>query len=138
MRVLPDPVGPRNSRFPTGRPGEFNPAQNTWYRSTSDCTPSSCPTIFDFSAWWKSRVSLLRMLGSNCWRVAAFMASTLYGEPLASPLCLDVQARQRRVSDAVRKHNAWGVPISPATLQIENTIASTTYKNGSPAICLNP
>jgi hypothetical protein len=27
-------------------------------------------------------VSLLRMLGSNCWRVAAFMASTLYGEPL--------------------------------------------------------
>jgi len=27
MRVFPDPVGPRKSRFPTGRPGEFNPAQ---------------------------------------------------------------------------------------------------------------
>jgi hypothetical protein len=30
MRVLPDPVGPKNNKFPTGRPGEFNPAQKTW------------------------------------------------------------------------------------------------------------
>ena len=27
-RVLPDPVGPRNRRLPTGRPGAFNPARN--------------------------------------------------------------------------------------------------------------
>src|SRR2546430_3101308 len=65
MRVFPEPVGPRNSRFPTGRPGEFNPARKTWYRSTSACTPSSCPTIFARSAAWKSKVSVLRLLGSS-------------------------------------------------------------------------
>jgi len=26
---LPAPVGPKNSKFPTGRPGEFNPARKT-------------------------------------------------------------------------------------------------------------
>ncbi len=26
MRVFPDPVGPRNKKLPTGRPGEFKPA----------------------------------------------------------------------------------------------------------------
>src|SRR5207253_10887467 len=41
MRVFPEPVGPRKRRFPTGRPGEFNPAQKTWYMSTRDCIPSS-------------------------------------------------------------------------------------------------
>jgi hypothetical protein len=44
MRVLPEPVGPRNNRFPTGRPVELIPAQKTWYRSTSARTPSSWPT----------------------------------------------------------------------------------------------
>src|SRR5258708_35237099 len=73
MRVLPEPVGPKNSKFPTGRPGEFNPAQNTRYRSTSACTPSSCPTIFDRSEVSKPRVSLLRIVGSSCWRAAAFI-----------------------------------------------------------------
>ena len=27
---FPDPVGPRNNRFPTGRPGAFSPARNIW------------------------------------------------------------------------------------------------------------
>ena len=29
-RVFPDPVGPRNSKFPTGRPGALRPARNIW------------------------------------------------------------------------------------------------------------
>src|SRR5215471_7179286 len=90
MRVLPEPVGPRKSKFPTGRPGEFNPAQNTWYRSTSACTPSSCPTTFDRSAPSKSRVSLLRMLGLSCCRTAGFiaLAPVLVGLAMATP-CLN-------------------------------------------------
>src|SRR5713101_7437614 len=79
MRVLPEPVGPRNNRLPTGRPGEFNPAQNTWYKSTSDCTPSSWPTIFDRRDPSKSRVSLLRMLGLSCWRTADLITRPLAG-----------------------------------------------------------
>src|ERR1700751_5738317 len=64
-RVLPAPVGPRNNRFPTGRPGEFRPARNTWYRSTTACTASSCPTIFRRSPPSKSRDSTLRWVGSS-------------------------------------------------------------------------
>src|SRR5579864_4784878 len=45
MRVLPDPVGPRNNKFPTGRPFEPIPAQKTWYRSATARMPSACPTI---------------------------------------------------------------------------------------------
>src|ERR1700678_3148546 len=65
-RVLPAPVGPKNNRFPTGRPGEFNPARNTWYKSTTACTASSCPTIFRRSPASKSRDSTLRWVGSSC------------------------------------------------------------------------
>src|SRR5271155_687678 len=64
-RVFPAPVGPRNSKFPTGRPGEFNPARNTWYKSTTTCTASSCPTIFRRSPNSKSRDSQLRFPASN-------------------------------------------------------------------------
>src|ERR1700722_12848651 len=73
MRVFPEPVGPRNSRLPTGRPGEFNPAQNTWYISTRDCTPSACPTILERNEVSKSRVSVLRMDGSSWCRTAALI-----------------------------------------------------------------
>src|SRR5256714_13012499 len=89
MRVLPEPVGPKNSKFPTGRPGEFNPAQNTWYRSTSACTPSSCPTIFARSAPWKSRVSLLRMVGSNWCRAA---------DLISCPQCVPASPERKRIS----------------------------------------
>src|ERR1700735_2341469 len=65
-RVFPAPVGPRNNRLPTGRPGEFSPARNTWYRSTTACTASSCPTIFRRSPDSKSRDSRLRCVGSSC------------------------------------------------------------------------
>src|SRR5277367_2492962 len=65
-RVFPAPVGPKNSKFPTGRPGEFNPARNTWYKSTTACTASSCPTIFRRSPASKSRDSTLRWVGSSC------------------------------------------------------------------------
>src|SRR6202035_4650427 len=65
-RVFPAPVGPRNSKLPTGRPGEFKPARNTWYRSTTACTASSCPTIFRRSPPSKSRDSTLRRLGFSC------------------------------------------------------------------------
>src|SRR5262249_2077674 len=90
MRVLPEPVGPKNSRLPTGRPGEFSPAQNTWYKSTSACTPSSCPTIFDRRALSKSRVSLLRMLGFSCCLTAGLigLAPVLVGLAMAT-LCLN-------------------------------------------------
>jgi hypothetical protein len=40
---LPAPVGPRNSRFPAGRPGEFSSAQNTWYKSATACTDDLPP-----------------------------------------------------------------------------------------------
>src|ERR1700694_252175 len=73
MRVFPEPVGPRNSRLPTGRPGEFKPAQNTWYISTSDCTPSTWPTILERNELSKSRVSVLRMDGSSWCRTAALI-----------------------------------------------------------------
>jgi hypothetical protein len=46
IRVFPEPVGPKNSKFPIGREGDCNPAQNIWYRSTSACTACSCPTTF--------------------------------------------------------------------------------------------
>src|SRR5271168_2277826 len=74
-RVLPAPVGPKNSRFPTGRPGEFSPARNTWYKSTTACTASSCPTIFRRSPASKSRDSILRRAGSNWRSTDAFIRS---------------------------------------------------------------
>src|SRR5215469_16106366 len=51
IRVLPEPVGPRNRRLPTGRPGEFRPAVKTWNNSTSAWMPSSWPTIFSRRAF---------------------------------------------------------------------------------------
>src|SRR6266849_9395111 len=65
MRVFPDPVGPRNKKLPTGRPGEFKPAQKTWYRSTIACTASSCLTIFARSASPNSTASGLRRVESR-------------------------------------------------------------------------
>jgi len=64
-RVFPEPVGPRNKRFPTGRPGEFNPARKDLVQVHQRMDALSCPTIFDRSAVWKSTVSVLRLLGSS-------------------------------------------------------------------------
>src|SRR6185437_6299403 len=81
-RVLPAPVGPRNRRFPTGRPGEFKPARNTWYRSTTDCTASSWPTILRRNAVSNSRDSRLRCVGSRCCaRVMVFLPLPLSPVP---------------------------------------------------------
>src|SRR5713101_2222209 len=65
IRGFPQTVARGHSKSPTCRPGAFNPARTTWYRSTSAWTPSSCPTIFPRSAVWKSIVSVLRLLGSS-------------------------------------------------------------------------
>jgi len=43
-RVLPEPVGPRKSRLPTGRPGGFSPARKVWYMAVTLAMASSWPT----------------------------------------------------------------------------------------------
>src|SRR5271165_6194378 len=64
-RVLPDPVGPRNSRFPTGRWGGLNPARNVWYTSAIFSIAVSWPTIFRRRAQSNACASWLRRLGSS-------------------------------------------------------------------------
>src|SRR2546427_7628256 len=120
MRVLPEPVGPRNSRLPTGRPGEFNPAQNTWYRSTSACTPSSWPTIFERSEPSKSRESLLRMLGLSCCRTAGLIKRPLryllsHERPVVSRNCCMV--RIAGVRPFLTFPQTWGNPCNLNELQ---------------------
>jgi len=65
IRVLPDPVG-QNSKFATGRPVSSTPADYLVAGRRSACNTSSWPTIFRSGKGpLKSRVSLLRMVGSN-------------------------------------------------------------------------
>src|SRR5580700_2175426 len=85
MRVLPEPVGPRNSRFPTGRPVELIPAQKTWYRSTSARTPSSWPTTLLFRAAWNSCDSTLLSVGSSGCCAERFVLMTILLPEL--PVC---------------------------------------------------
>src|ERR1700722_8683565 len=74
-RAFPEPVGPRNSRLPTGRPGGFNPAKNIWSISTTFSSAPSWPTIFRRKVLSKSRASLLRRVGSRTVLKAFFIGS---------------------------------------------------------------
>src|SRR6516225_6723633 len=49
-RVLPVPVGPRNSGFPTARPSEFNPGGTPGRGPPPPARLRSAPTIFCRSA----------------------------------------------------------------------------------------
>src|ERR1051326_885100 len=65
IRVLPEPVGPRKSRFAIGRPGRHIPANTVWYTFTSSETASPCPTIFPRSMASNSWTSELLFPGSR-------------------------------------------------------------------------
>src|SRR5438552_4378366 len=87
-RVLPEPVGPRNSKLPTGRPGGFSPARNIWEISTSFSTAWSWPTILRRRAPSKSLASVLRRVGSSTALRTVFIGSgprlSLLGAAFAS------------------------------------------------------
>ena len=65
MRVWPAPVGPKNGKFPTGRPGEFSPARNTLVQVHHRLHRFILPHILRRSPASKSWDSLLRCFGFN-------------------------------------------------------------------------
>jgi hypothetical protein len=85
-RVFPAPVGPKNSKFPAGRPGESNPARNT----TLGTDPPRLHRFVlphDFPPQPRLEISRLHTAASGV-RTAALQARPFFEPPAGPPALL--------------------------------------------------